>query len=67
MTLRKMLSWTNTAPQQVRGGDPDSGDSHDVRNQAAAYGQIARKALEDCQQGMTADEALARRRNNSGQ
>ena len=67
MTLRKILPWTQPAPVRATGGDPESGNPSAVKHQAAAYGKIARKALDDCKQGMTADEALERRRNTSGQ
>ncbi|MCU0960159.1 MAG: hypothetical protein MUF48_08635 [Pirellulaceae bacterium] len=47
--------------------DPAGAGPSLLQQQAAAYGEIARKALEECQQGLSADEALVRRRNRSGQ
>jgi hypothetical protein len=67
MTLRKIHPQTQPLPVRATGGDPESGHSDSVKHQAAAYGKIARKALDDCQQGLAADEALERRRNSSGQ
>jgi hypothetical protein len=48
-------------------GDPAGDGTTLLQQQAAAYGEIARKALEECQQGLSANEALLRRRNRSGQ
>ncbi len=67
MTLRKVHPRTQPAPVQGIGGDSESGNTDSVKHQAAAYGKIARQALDDCKQGLAADEALERRRNSSGQ
>jgi hypothetical protein len=67
MTIRKILPFTKTAPARTDGGDPSGGGPNPLQQQAAVYGNIARKALEDCKKGLSADEALDRRRNRSGQ
>ena len=67
MTMRKTRPLTQTAQARTGGDDPSGGEPNALQQQAAVYGNIARKALEDCKQGISADEALERRRNRSGQ
>ena len=45
---------------------PESG-GNSLANQAAAYAQVAREALENCERGIDAERELHRRRNRSGQ
>ena len=67
MTARKTRPLTQNQQVQAVGGDPEGGGPSAVQQQAAIYGNIARKSLEDCKRGLTADEAVERRRNRSGQ
>jgi hypothetical protein len=67
MTIRKTRPPAQV--EQVRtDGDSEAGEGPDaLQQQAALYGDIARRALEECTNGMRAEDALARRRNRSGQ
>lgn len=47
--------------------DPFTDGGDDLRQQAAAYANIARQARDDCQRGADAEQELHRRRNRSGQ
>jgi hypothetical protein len=67
MTAQQIRTHVQHQPAQVLGGDSAGGGAHGLQQQAAAYGNIARKALENCKKGLSADEALQRRRNRSGQ
>ncbi len=49
------------------GADPFEENAGDLRQQAAAYANIAREARDDCQRGADAEQELQRRRNRSGQ
>jgi hypothetical protein len=67
MTLRKLIPLTRTPQTRTEGDQPGDAGPSPVQQQAAMYGTIARKALEECKQGLSADQALDRRRNRSGQ
>jgi hypothetical protein len=67
MTAQQIRTHVQHQPPQNLGGDPAGGGTNGLQQQAAAYGNIARKALESCKKGLSADEALQRRRNRSGQ
>lgn len=67
MTLRKLIPLTRTPQTRTEGDPPADAGPSPVQQQAAMYGKIARKALEECKQGLSADQALDRRRNRSGQ
>lgn len=67
MTVRKLFPLTRAPQAQADDGHPSDAGPSPLQQQAALYGKIARKALDDCKQGLSADEALDRRRNRSGQ
>ena len=67
MTIQRTRTHVPPPQPLTDGGDPGDHAPSELQRQAAAYGDIARQALEDCRQGLTADEALLRRRNRSGQ
>lgn len=67
MTIRKTHLPTQNEQAEAGGPEPTGDGPNALQKQAALYGNIARKALADCKKGMRADEALERRRNNSGQ
>jgi hypothetical protein len=67
MTIRKTLLPRQNRQAQAEGPEPTGDGPNALQKQAAVYGNIARKALADCKKDMRADEALERRRNNSGQ
>jgi hypothetical protein len=67
MTIRKLFPQTRTPQARTDDGQPSDAGPSPLQQQAAMYGNIARKALDDCKQGLSADEALDRRRNRSGQ
>lgn len=67
MTLQQTRTHVQNLQTPAGEGDPLADGPSGLQQQAAAYGNIARKALEDCKQGLTADEALQRRRNRSGE
>ena len=67
MTMQQTRTHVQHQPVQILGADPVGDGTNGLQQQAAAYGNIARKALENCKKGLSADEALQRRRNRSGQ
>ncbi len=67
MTTQQTRTHLPTQPAQVLDSEPAGGSPSGLLQQAATYGNIARQALENCQLGLSADEALRRRRNQSGQ
>ena len=48
-------------------GDPGAEGPSPLLQQAAAFGRVAREALEDCQRGADAEQELQKRRYQSGQ
>jgi hypothetical protein len=67
MTTQQTHTHLQHQQTQTPTADPLGSGTHELQQQAAAYGNIARKALENCKKGLSADEALQRRRNRSGQ
>ena len=67
MTTQPIRTHVQPQPVQVLSNEPTGDGANQLQQQAAAYGNIARKALENCKKGLSADEALQRRRNRSGQ
>ncbi len=67
MTIRKTRPFTQNEQARTDGGEPAGDGPSALQQQAALYGNIARKALDECKNGLSADEALERRRNRSGQ
>jgi len=49
------------------GGDSPADGPSPLLQQAAAYANVAREALQDCQRDGEAEQELIRRRNRSGQ
>jgi hypothetical protein len=64
---------TRTIPAQCEpqttsiGGPPEESKADEIRAQAAAWQEVARRARESCQRGEAAAKELRRRRNTSGQ
>ncbi len=67
MTIRKTRPFTQNEQARTDGGEPTDAGPNALQQQAALYGNIARKALDECKNGLSADQALERRRNRSGQ
>jgi hypothetical protein len=67
MTQQRTRTLTQEHAVGGPGTDPFEENTGDLRQQAAAYANIAREAHDDCQRGADAEQELARRRNRSGQ
>ena len=67
MSQEKTLQRPNKQDEiEAAGALPEGGPSP-LAQQAAAYAQVAREALDDCERGADAHRELERRRNKSGQ
>ena len=67
MTQQRTRTITTDHEPGQPDGDPFADGGGDLRQQAAAYANIAREARDDCQRGADAEQELHRRRNRSGQ
>ena len=67
MTTRTRTVPTRQAPLETAGPGADDAGPGSLLEQAAAYGNVAREALDDCTTGINAEDELQKRRNRSGQ
>ena len=67
MDQQRTLHRPNPDEQIESASGPPEGGPNPVLEQATAYAQVAREALEECDRGADAHRELERRRNKSGQ